>query len=57
MPGEHHWRKSDPPLKNHTRAVATEAMYALQVWPDAPNEGEATHQGHIFQNIQKEWTA
>ena len=27
MPGDPHWRKSDPPLKNHTRAVATEAMY------------------------------
>ena len=43
MPGEPHWRKSDPPLKNHTRAVATEAMYTLQVWPDAPNDEEATH--------------
>ena len=29
MPGEPHWRKSDPPLKNHTRAVAMETMYTL----------------------------
>ena len=43
VPGKPHWRKSDPPLKNHTRAVATEAMYILQVWPDAPNDEEATH--------------
>ena len=27
----------------HTRAVAMEAMYTLQVWPDAPNDEEATH--------------
>ena len=51
MPGEPHWRKSDPPLKNHTGAVETEAMYTLQVWPDAPNDEEATHQGQIFQCI------
>ena len=43
MPGEPHWRKSDPPLKNHTRSVAMEATYTLQVWPDAPNDEEATH--------------
>ena len=29
VPGEPHWRKSDPPLKNQTRAVAMEAMYTL----------------------------
>ena len=57
MLGEPHWRKSDPPLKNHTRAVVTEAMYTLEVYPDAPNDEEATHQGQIFQCIQKEWTA
>ena len=51
MPGEPHWRKSDPPLKNHTRAVATEAKYTLQVWPNAPNDEEATHRGQIFQCI------
>ena len=43
MPSEPQWRKSDPPLKNHTNAVATEATYALQVWPNAPNDEEATH--------------
>ena len=32
-------------------------MYALQVWPNAPNDEEATHQGQIFQCIRKEWTA
>ena len=57
MPGEPHWRKLDPPLKNHTRAVAMEATYTLQVWPDAPNDEEATHRGQIFLCIQKEWTA
>ena len=56
VPGEPHWRKSDPPLKNHTRAVAMEAIYTLQVWPDAPNDEEATLWGQIFQHIQKEWT-
>ena len=55
-PGEPHWSKSDPPLKNHTRAAETEAMYTLQVWPDPPNN-EATHQGQIIECIQKEWTA
>ena len=43
MPGEPHWRKSDPLLKNHTRAVVTEATYTLEVWPDTPNDEEATH--------------
>ena len=57
MPGEPHWRKSDPPLKNYTRAVATEATYTLQVWPDAPNDEEAIHRGQNFQSIQKKWTA
>ena len=41
MPGDPHWWKSDPPLKNHTRTVATRAMYTLQVWPAAPNDDEA----------------
>ena len=43
MPCELHWRKLDPPLKNDTRAVAMEVTYTLQVWPDAPNDEEATH--------------
>ena len=51
VPDEPHWRKSDPTLKNHTRAVAMEATYTLQVWPDAPNDEEATHRGQIFQHI------
>ena len=41
--GEPHWRKSDPPLKNHTRAAETEATYTLPVWSDPPNDEEATH--------------
>ena len=41
--GKPHWRKSDPPLMNHTQAPETEAMYTLQVWPDPPNDEEATH--------------
>ena len=56
-PGKPHWRKSDPPLRNHTQAPETEAMYKLQVWPDPPNDEEATHQGQIFEWIQKEWEA
>ena len=40
---------------NHTWAPKTEAMYTLQVWPDPPNDEEATHQGQIFKHIQKEW--
>ena len=42
-PGEPHWRRSDPPLMNHTWAPETEAMYTLQVWPDPPNDEEPTH--------------
>ena len=57
VPGKPQWRKLDPPLKNQSRAVAMEATYALQVWPNAPNDEEATHRGQIFQCIQKEWTA
>ena len=51
MPDEPHWRKSDPTLKSHTKAAVMEAMYTLQVWPDAPNDEEATHQGQIFKCI------
>ena len=32
-------------------------MYTLQVWPDPPNDEEATHRGQIFECIQKEWEA
>ena len=56
-PGKSHWRKLDPPLMNHTQAPETEAMYTLQVWPNPPNNEEATHQGQIFKCIQKEWLA
>ena len=56
-PSEPHWGKSDPPLKNHTRAAETEAMYTLSVWPDSPNDEDATDQGQIFKCIWKEWTA
>ena len=42
VPGEPHWRKSDLPLKNHTRATAMEATYTLQGWLDPPNDEEAT---------------
>ena len=44
-------------MRNHTRAPETEATYKLQVWPDLPNDEEATHQGQIFKCIQKEWEA
>ena len=50
-PGEPHWRKSDPLLKNHTRAAETEATYTLPGWPDPPNDEEATHRGQIFKCI------
>ena len=56
-PGKPYWRKSDPPLRNHTRAAETEATYTLSVWPDPPNDEDATDQGQIFKCIQKEWTA
>ena len=55
VPGKPHWRKSDLPLMNHTQAPETETMYTLQVWPDPPNNEEATNQGQIFEHIQKEW--
>ena len=45
------------PLKNHTRAAETEATYTLMVWPDPPNDEDATDQGQIFKCIWKEWTA
>ena len=56
-PGELHWRKLDPPLRNHTQAPEREVTYKLQVWPDPPNDEEATHWGQIFECIQKEWEA
>ena len=42
---------------NHTWAPETEAMYTLQVWPDPPNDEEATQRGQIFEFIQREWEA
>ena len=56
-PGEPHWRKSDPPHKNHTRAAETEATYTLSLWLDSPNNEDATDRGQIFEYIWKEWTA
>ena len=53
-PGKWYWSKSDPPLMSHTQAPETEATYTLQVWPDPPNDVEATHRGQIFKHIQKE---
>ena len=41
-PGKPHWRKSDPQLRKHTRAAQTEATYTLSVWPDPPNDEDAT---------------
>ena len=41
-PGKSYWRKSNPPLKNHTRAAETEATYTLSVWLDSPNDEDAT---------------
>ena len=42
VPDEPHWRKSDPPLKNQTRAVVMEATNTLQVWSDPSNDEEDT---------------
>ena len=50
-PGEPLWKKSDQPLKDHTRAEEMEATYALTVWPDPPNDEDATDLGQIFKNI------
>ena len=41
-PGKPHWRKSNPPLRNHTTAAETEATYTLPVWPDTPSDEDAT---------------
>ena len=56
-PGEPHWRKSDPLLTNHTGGAETEATHTLPVWPDPPNDEEATHRGQIFKHIWEEWIA
>ena len=53
-PGKPHWRKSNLPLRNHTRAAETEATYTLSVWPDAPNDEGATDKGQIFECLQME---
>ena len=54
-PGEPHWRRSDPPLMNHTWAPKTEAMFTLPVWPDPPNDEEPAHQGQIFDASARSW--
>ena len=54
-PGKPHWRKLDPPLRNHTRTVETKATYTLSVWLDPPNNEDAADQGQIFKRIQEEW--
>ena len=55
-PGKPHWRKSNPPLRNHTTAAETEATYTLSVWPDTPSDEDATDWGQIFKYLQMEWT-
>ena len=52
-PGELHWRRSDPPLMNHTWASKTEAAFTLPVWPDPPNDEEPAHRGQIFEWSRK----
>ena len=54
-PGEPHWRRSDLPLMNHTRAPETEATFMLPVWPNPPDDEESVHRGQIFGCILKEW--
>ena len=56
-PGESHWRRSDPPLMNCTRAPGTKATFMLPVWPDPPDDEESVHRGQIFECICKEWEA
>ena len=56
-PGEPHWRKSNPPLRNHTRAAETEVTYTLSVWQNPPNDEDAADKGQIFKHIREEWTA
>ena len=53
-PGELHWRRSHPPLMNHTRASKTEATFTSLVWPDPPDNEESAHRGQIFKCICKE---
>ena len=54
-PGKPHWKKSDQPLKNHTRAEETEATYTLSVWSNPPNDEDAIDLGQIFECIREEW--
>ena len=56
-PGEPHWTGLDLLLMNHTWAPETEAKFTLPVWSDSSNDEEPTHQGQIFECIQKEWGA
>ena len=51
------WQKSDPPLRNHTRAEETEVTYTLSVWPDRPNDEDPTDWVQIFKHIPGDWTA
>ena len=46
-PGELHYRRSDPPLMNHTRAPKTEATFALPVWPNPPDDLPTHPQGVV----------
>ena len=39
------------------RILKMSDWYTLPVWPDPPNDQEATHRGQIFKCTQKEWTA
>ena len=55
-PGEPHWKKSNRPLKHHTRGKKTEATYTLSTWPDPPNDEDPTDWDQIFKCIQEEWT-
>ena len=41
---------------HHTRAEETEATYTLSMWPDPPNDEDATDWGQIFKCILKEWS-
>ena len=54
---EPHWRRSDPPLMNHTRAPKIETTFTLPVWPDPPDDEESAQMGQIFKCIRKEWEA
>ena len=54
-PGKLLWKKSDKPLRDHTRAQETESTYNLLVWPDWSNDKEASDWGQIIEHILTEW--